>query len=161
MQIEVHGAQPHDLGDDVIALEGPVAHLLGDTPVLGGGLGLHVLIGRQQEPARAAGGIAHGLAGLGIYNFHHGVDQDARGEILAGPALHLARVALQQAFIDGPLGVDVDPHPGLAVDQADQPLQLGRVVDLALGLQEQGADDVGALRKRDQGGLVVGFQRLS
>ena len=38
--------------------------------------------------------------GCGSHDFDHGVDERARGEVLAGAALHVGGVLLQQALVD-------------------------------------------------------------
>lgn len=44
-------------------------------------------------------------------------------------------VLLQQPLLDVGLDVDAQPHPGLAINEGDQPAQLGRVLDLILMTQ--------------------------
>lgn len=160
VQVEVHGAQPHHLGHDVVAAEGLAPQPFVDLAVPRRGLGLHVLVGGQQEPTGPTGRVADGLRGLRVDHLDHGLDERPRGEVLARPTLHLAGVPLQQALVDCALYVHVHAHPGLAVDQADQALELGGIVDLALGLEEQRADEVGAFRELGQRVLVVGVERL-
>ena len=54
-----------------------------------------------------------------------------------GPALGVLGVLLQQALVGVALHVGVEGHPLLAVDQVDdQAAQLGRVLNLVLGLAE-------------------------
>ena len=115
-------------------------------------------MGREQESARAGGGVADGLSRLGVHDFHHGLDEGPRGEVLARAALGILGVLFQQAFVDLALGVDVQPDPGLAVDQGDQALQLGRVLDLVLRLAENGRDQAGAGAQVLQDMQILGFQ---
>lgn len=70
------------------------AQAAGDGAVLGGGLAAHMLIGREQEAAGAAGGVVHRLIRLRVHDLDDRVDQRARGEILAGAGADLAGVAL-------------------------------------------------------------------
>ncbi|HMO94890.1 MAG TPA: hypothetical protein PKD27_02145 [Tepidiformaceae bacterium] len=160
MEIEVHGAQPHHLRHDVVASEGLPAQPLAHPAILRRRLALHVLVGCEQEASGTARRVADRLAGLGIDDLDHGLDEGAWCEVLARAALHLARVPLQQTLVDRALHVHVHAHPGLAVDEADETLELGRIVDLALGLEEQGADEIGAFGERREGRLIVGVQRL-
>ncbi len=82
-----------------------------------------------------------GLFGLRIDDLDHGLDQRARGEVLAGARLDVLGVAGEQAFVDVVLDVDGEAEPGLAVDEADEAAELGGVLDLVLRLEEDGTDD--------------------
>ena len=99
-----------------------------------------MLIGLQQEPARAAGRIANRLAGLRIDHFDNGIDQGARREILPGAGFDLGGIALQEAFIDCAFDVDFEAEPGFVVNQLDEALQARRVLDRILGLEEDRAE---------------------
>ena len=94
----------------------------------------------QQEAARAAGRIADRLPRRWAHDIDDRSDQRTRGEVLARARLDVLGVLLQQAFVDFALDVDVEADPRFAVDQLDQALQLGRVLDFVLGLAE---DDAG------------------
>ena len=59
----------------------------------------HIVVGREQKAAGAAGRVAHGLAGLRGHDIHNRLDQRARGEVLAGPGLGVLGVLFQQAFV--------------------------------------------------------------
>lgn len=50
-------------------------------------VGEDVIVGGEEETARAAGGIADGFAGLGADAGDHGFDEGARREVLSGPGL--------------------------------------------------------------------------
>ena len=89
----------------------------------------------------------HGLARVGIDHRHHGVDQRARREVLSGAGLHLLGIALKQALVDRAFDVDALFEPAFAVDQADDPLELGRVLDFVLRFEEDGADHAGLARQ--------------
>ena len=81
------------------------------------------------------------FAGLGRDRIDDRLDQRARREVLAGAALGVLRVLLQQALVGVALHVGVDRQPVLLVDQVDdQPPQLGRVLDLVLRLAEDQAE---------------------
>ena len=139
MEIKVHRASPHDLGDNVDARE-PRPHRRIDFGIARQRLLAHVLPGREQKPAGAAGRIVDRLPRLGVDHSHHRVDQCARREILPGTRLDLLRVALEQALIDRAFDVDAEPEPGLAVDQPDETPQPRRVLDLVLRLEKNRAD---------------------
>jgi len=89
---------------------------------------------RQKEAACAAGRITDGLSRFGADRLHYGPDERPRGEILSSAALHILGVLLQEALVDRPLDIHIQAQPGLAIDQLHQPAQLGRGLDLALGL---------------------------
>ena len=128
-------AQSRDhLRDDVRARQLLAAERLAHPLVLGRWLAAHMLISREQEAARPHRWVMHRVAGVRINHLGDHLDQRPLREILAGAGLYLTRVPLEQAFVDGPLHVDVEAHPGLGSDQRHQPLQLGRVTDLVLGL---------------------------
>ena len=118
-----------------------------------------VVVGGQQEAAGAAAGSQMVSPGVGAHDIHDGLDQRARGEVLARAALGVLGVLLQQAFVDFALDVDIQADPGFAVDQVDQAAQLGRVLDLVLGLAEDDGDQAGALAQLGQDVAVVGFER--
>ena len=161
MQIEVHRAEAHDLRHDVGAEERLFPQKGRSPTITRLGFDAHVLVSGEQEAAGAAGRVADRLTDVGVHHLDHGLDQRAGRKILARAAFHLPGVALQQALVNRTLDVDVDAHPGLAVDQADEALQLGGIVDLALGLEKQRPDEIGALRQRDERGLVMRVERLA
>jgi hypothetical protein len=118
-----------------------------------------VIMRRQQEAARAAGGIADGLARLRGHHVHHGGDERARREVLARAAFHVLGVLLQQAFVGIALHVGGQAGPLLLVDQVhDQPPQLGRVLDLVLRLAEDDAQHARPLAEFLQRVAVMRFQ---
>ena len=96
-----------------------------------------VVEGREQEAARATGWIAHLLGGLGRHAVHHGLDQRARREVLAGATLGVLRVLFQQTFVGIALHIHTQCRPVLGVDQVHhQAAQLGWILKLVLGLAE-------------------------
>lgn len=121
---------------------------------------LHVLPGREQKARRAAGRIVDRLVWLRIDHLHHRLNDRARREVLAGAGFHVLRVAGQQALVDIALHVDRQAEPDLAVDEANEALQFGRVLDLVLGLQEDRADDAALLRKPVEQLRIGRVQRL-
>ena len=70
-----------------------------------------VVVRRQQKAAGAAGRVADGLAGLRGHHVHHGLDQRARGEVLAGAGLGVLGVLLQQALVGVALHVGAHRRP--------------------------------------------------
>jgi len=119
------------------------------------------VVGAQEEATGAAGRVGDGLARLGLHALHHRADHGARREVLAGAALGVLGVLLQQAFVQVALGVGVHAHPALGVDHLHQPRQLGRVLDLVLRLEEDGARHAAFLPQAVQRGQVLGLQRLA
>ena len=97
----------------------------------------HIVVRREQKAAGAAGRIAYGFPGLRGHDIHDGLDQRARGEVLAGAGLGVLGVLFQQAFVGIALHVGAHRHPGFLVDEIDdQAPQLGRVLELVLRLVE-------------------------
>ena len=77
------------------------------------------LVGGEEEAAGARRGVEHRLAGTGAHAVDDGVDERARGEVLAGAALGVLGVLLQQALVGVALDVDIEREPALAVDEVD------------------------------------------
>ncbi|EEF93388.1 hypothetical protein CATMIT_01984, partial [Catenibacterium mitsuokai DSM 15897] len=69
----------------------------------------------------------------------------AGGEVLAGAALGVFGVLLQQTLVHIALDVDLEAEPVLRVDHLHQARELGRVVDLVLHLEEDRAEHAGLL----------------
>ena len=122
-------------------------------------LGLHVGVGREQEAASAAGGVADGdvAARRGIDHLDDGLDQRARGEILAGAGLHFLRIALQQFLVDRAFHV----QPERLVDELNEALEAGRVLDGIARLLEDGAEQSVRAAEFGEGLAVEGGQRLA
>jgi hypothetical protein len=96
MQEKVHDAQARRGVDDLPAAQGVVAQdaLLVGVELVVVRIG-DVVVGGEQEAAGAAGGVADALAGGGAHDLDHGLDERARGEVLAGAALGVLGVLLQ------------------------------------------------------------------
>lgn len=93
-----------------------------------------VVVRREKKTARAAGRVAHRLAGLGRDRVHHRLDQRARREILARTRLRVLRVLLQQALVSVALHIRAHRRPVLLVDEVDDHApQLGRVLTISTG----------------------------
>ena len=121
-----------------------------------GVVGDQVLVRREQEAAGAAGRVGDGLAGLRGHDIHHGLDQRARGEVLAGAGLGVLGVLFQQAFVGIALHVGAHRHPVFLVDEVDdQPPQLGRVLELVLRLVEDQPEQALLVAQRLKGVAVV------
>ena len=90
-----------------------------------------------------------------------GLDERARREVLPGPALGVLGVLLEQALVDLALDVHVEPVPHLGVDEADEAVQLGRVLDLVLRLAEDGAEQAVLLAERRERLAVVRLEGLA
>ncbi|HMA91365.1 MAG TPA: hypothetical protein VKP30_01715 [Polyangiaceae bacterium] len=93
---------------------------------------LDVLISSDQKAARASRWILNRLAGLRLHQAHDAVDERARRKVLARTALLLARVALEQAFVEIPQALFLGAEPIQLVDVFDQLLQVARMLDAGL-----------------------------
>ena len=84
MQEHVHQAQPPRVGDDLVAVKRLVLQegflLPVETEVTRVG---DEVVGRQKEPAGAAGRVGDARARFGPHALDHGADKGARREILA------------------------------------------------------------------------------
>ena len=97
--------------------------------------------------------------GLRRHDVHHRGDERARREVLAGAALDVLGVLLQQALVGVALHVGVEARPLLLVDQVDdEPPQLGRVLNLVLRLAEDDAEHAGPLAELLERVAVVDFE---
>ena len=105
--------------------------------------------------------------GDGLHQIDHHLDQDARGEILPGPALGFLGHFLQQAFIGIAKGIALLAEPVQAIDGGDQLAQVCRRADDGGRILEDRDDrailDLGAIAQIDQQLLVTlqhfGFAR--
>ncbi len=153
VQIEVHRGEGDDEGGVVVAEEGLVAQ---EVELLATGrLEAHVVVGRQQEAARAAGGVAHCLAYLRARHIDHGLDERAGREVLACARLLVLAILFEDALVDGALDVAVEVEPVLLVDHGDDFAEIDGLVDLVLRLDEDGADQAFGLREVGQRLLVL------
>ena len=137
MQHHVHGRQPRRALHQLPAALGLFSQVLlllaREVGVVAG----HMVVRGEQEAAGAAGRVADGLAGLGGDAVHHGLDQRPWCEVLAGAALGVLRVFLQQALAGVALHVGAHGRPVFAIDQVHhQSAQLGRILELVLRLGE-------------------------
>src|SRR5205823_8587597 len=64
VQVEVHGRETHDARNYVVTGEGLALELRRHALVHGARVGLHVLVGLEQEAAGSAGGVAYRLTRL-------------------------------------------------------------------------------------------------
>jgi hypothetical protein len=81
---------------------------------------------------------------------------------LASATLHVGGVLFQQAFVGVALHIHAQRGPGLAADQvADQPLQLGRILNAVLRLAKDGAQHTGLFAQLDQNVPVMRVQRIA
>ena len=159
VQEQVHQTQPPRAGHDLVAEEGAAAQKGGLLLVQRLPLPREPVVGAQEEAAGAAGRVGNGLHRLGPHALHHGLDQRARREVLAGAALGVFGVLLQQAFVEVTLGVGVHADPTFGVDHLHQTRQLGRVLDLVLRLEEDRPQHAALLAQLMQRRQVLRFQR--
>ena len=141
VQEQVHQAQPPGVGDDLVAVKRVVLEKRLLIPVEGevGRVGDEV-VGAQEEPAGAAGGVRDALPRLGAHALDHGADQGARGEVLARARLGVLGVLLQQPFVDVALDVRAEGDPVGVVHHVDEAVELRRVLNLVLRLGEDLAE---------------------
>ena len=158
VQVEVHDAQAGGVVDDFPAVQGAVAEVLPLVAVEGVVMLGDVVVGGEQEAAGAAGGVADGEAGGGAHDVDDGLDERAGGEVLARAGLGILGVLFEQAFVDFALDVQVHADPGFAVDQLDQALELGGVLDAVLGFAEDGGDEARAQAELVEDFAVVVFE---
>ena len=102
------------------------------------GIVLHdIIMGQKKKAACAAGRVADGIPGFRRHHVHHGPDQRAWGEILAGAGLCILGIFFQQPLVGIPLDVGAHHGPVFLVDQVrDNPSQFGRVLKFILGFVE-------------------------
>lgn len=90
-------------------------------------LGPDVAVGVDKEAAGAGGGILNQLFGLGLHQRDHALDERARREVLAGAALHLLGVLLEQAFVEIAETLFFGAIPVQIVDGFDDGVEVPRV----------------------------------
>ena len=75
------------------------------------------------------------------------------------PALGVAGIALQQAFVGIALDIGAEDHQALLIEQVgDQSLEFGGILDLVLGLAEHQPEQAMLLAEVLQHAAVLGFQ---
>ena len=157
VQVEVHGAEADDAGDDVGAAQGlgpEVLHLrLAELVVLG-----DVVVGGEQEAAGTAGGVANHLPGPWCRDIDDGADERAGSEVLSCSLVRRAGGLFEQALVDRALNVHVHAGPILVADHLDHALEVRGVGDLVLGLAENDADEAGHFAEVFEGVAVVDFE---
>ena len=143
MQHAVHQSQPAGGGHQLHAHEGlfslellllsaeveQVVRALADVAVSG-----------NQKAGRTGGGILDYLTGLRLHHVDDGLDEWARGEVLAGAALGFGSVLLQQAFVQVAQPVAVLVEPLNAIQVGDERLQVPGLSDAALRVSIDGGN---------------------
>ena len=74
--------------------------------------------------------------GSGLITSHNCLDQGTGRKVLPRAAFDIFSVFLQQPFVDIPLHINVQPAPRFIVDQLNDSLEFGRVLDPVLGFSE-------------------------
>jgi hypothetical protein len=97
------------------------------------GVPLHVGVGRDQEARRPGRRVLHDLAGLRLHHLDHRLDQRARREVLAGAALGLAGVLLEEPLVHRAQAVGLGREPVEVVDRADELGHEARLAQRGLG----------------------------
>ncbi len=162
VKVQVHDAEPGRAVHDLPAVKGAVSQM-GQLALVHARMTAHdVVVGRQQEPAGAAGGVADGGVRLRAHDVDDGLDQGTRREVLPRSRLHVLGVALQQRLVGVAFDVSAEGQPVLAVDQVlDEPGEHGRLLYPVLGLAENDAEGVGLAGKGFQGTAIVGLQLVA
>jgi len=95
VEVQVHGAEPGGIVDDLPALERVFAERLllvaGEVVVL-----CDVVLGGEEEAAGPDGGVGDRLGRLRVDGLHRCLDERARGEVLSSTALRVLCVFLQE-----------------------------------------------------------------
>ena len=159
VQQAVHQRQAPGAGDQLHANEGVVALelalALGQVVEVVGAF-FDGAVGRNQKAAGACGGVLHGFARLGLDDLDDGVNQRARGEVLACAAFGFAGVLLQQAFVQIAQAVALGAEPVNAVQAFDELLEVARLLQAGLRVGVDGGNEgVGALAELEQRFFVV------
>ena len=119
MQIEVHTAEPRDVGDELHAAQ----CLEAEMPLLIAiqvSAALEIFVGGEQEAARAARRVHDDLAGPRLHTIHHRLDDRPRREVLPRSPLDVLGVLLQQPLVGVTLHVGGHRRPVLPADQGGQ-----------------------------------------
>ena len=96
----------------------------------------------QQEAPRATGGVHDGVLDGRLHDVDDGLDEGARGEVLASAGALVGGALAQQLFVGVALDVGARATPVLLVDEVDdEPLKLGGVLNPVLCLTEDRADN--------------------
>jgi len=120
-----------------------------------------VIVCCQQKAARAAGWIANTLPRRRAHYIHNRLDERPRGEVLPRSRFGILGVLFQQALVNLALHVNVQPDPGFAVNQLNQALQLGGVLNAVLRLAEDDRDQPRALPQFGEDMPVMRFQFIA
>ena len=84
--------------------------------------------------------VLDAFTGLRLQAAHHGVDQGAGGEVLAGTGFGFIGVLLQQAFVQVAQAVFLGAEPVDLVQGLDHLFQMARLPQAGLGVGVDGAD---------------------
>ncbi len=113
-------------------------------------------IGRDEEAGGAGGGVLNDLAKLRLEALDHGVDQGARGEVLAGAGFGLVGVLFEQAFVEVAEAVFGSAEPIDVTEVSDQLLQVTRLTQAGLRFGIDGSDQrIVALGEVEQHLLIL------
>ena len=93
-------------------------------------------MGCQKKAAGAARGIANGLHRFRPHHFHYRLNQGTGRKVLPRTAFDIFSVFLQQSFVDIPLHINIQPAPCFIVDQLNDSLEFGGILNPVLGFSE-------------------------
>ena len=92
-------------------------------------LRLHKVVSCQEETASATGRVADSLADFWADAVYHRFDKRTWREILAGTALLILSVLLQNPFVYGSLDIHIHSEPVLLINHSDDFFQIYRLLD--------------------------------
>ena len=136
VEVQVHHAKPDHAVHNIRAVKGLVSQealLCSVKPIAFLG---KVVIGSQEKSAGAACRIADGLHRLRFHHLHNRLNQGTGREVLTGAAFGIFSVLLQQTFVDVPFHIGIQAAPGLIIDELNDALEFGRVLNLVLRFSE-------------------------
>ena len=86
----------------------------------------------EKETACATGWITDRHIGFWSHHLNHRLDEGTWGEILACAAFDIFGVFLQESFINFAFDINIHSHPGFPINEIDDALELGRVLNFVL-----------------------------
>ncbi len=99
-----------------------------------------ILKRRQQEPTRAACRIGNSHHWFRSHHLDDCSNNRSRREVLSGSASHIISVSGQQAFVNFTFHIQVELRPIFTINHLNEEMKFGRIVDLALRLGKDQAN---------------------
>ena len=163
MQEHVHAAKPRHTIHQFDAVEGIASQLflLFTIQLVVLRIG-KIIVGGQQESARAARRIADRHLGLRTHHVDNRRNQGPGRKVLSRAAFHVLGVLLEQPFVSVALHVRRQRRPLFLVDEIDnQPPELRRVLNLILRLAKDDAEHALFFAERLQQMAIMNFQLVA